>query len=334
MAEILGYTPEEMENESPEKFHLSYNNFIEFGDKYYWQLSKSRIVQVEYPLKHKEGHTVWCMFSGMAIAPPDLSMGAVWAIDDITERKKSERALRESEEKLRSYIENAPDGVFVSDKSGDCVEVNPAACKITGYTKEELLRKHITDLIPEYSHDVARAHFDRLLREGESHGEMPFINKAGEKREWSVDAVKISEDRYLGFVKDVTERKRSEEALGQRESQMNLILNSSAEFVLYYNRDMRVIWANRAAANYVKMTEEQMIGLSCSEIWHNDGESCSVCPINEVKVSKVPQKFEQEKNDGKYLYLRLYPVFDDDGEVMGLLSSARILPIERKYSWL
>ena len=58
-------------------------------------------------------------------------------------------ALAVSEEKYRSYIDNAPDGVFIVDETGRYIEVNDAACRITGYTKEELLQMSIADIIPK-----------------------------------------------------------------------------------------------------------------------------------------------------------------------------------------
>jgi len=61
-------------------------------------------------------------------------------LSDITERKRAEEALRESEGRFRSYIEYAPDGVFISDEKGNYLEVNSAACKITGYSEDELLK--------------------------------------------------------------------------------------------------------------------------------------------------------------------------------------------------
>jgi len=128
---------------------------------------------------------------------------------DIRESKRSEQALRESEERFRSYVENAPYGVFVTDASGWYLDVNPAAEAITGYSREELLRMSIPDLIPEDARGHGMEHFSRLLEEGTSRGEVPFLRKDGEKRFWSVSAVALGEGRFLGFADDVTERKKA-----------------------------------------------------------------------------------------------------------------------------
>ncbi len=96
MADMLGYTPEEMIGCGVERYHLSRENYEEFGRNYYWRLAEVDFVQTEFPCKRKDGSLVWLHFNGKAIAPPDLSKGAIWAVDDITERKQAEQAMLEA----------------------------------------------------------------------------------------------------------------------------------------------------------------------------------------------------------------------------------------------
>ena len=77
---------------------------------------------------------------------------------NVTERIASENKLKESEKKFRSYIENAPFGIFVSDKKGYFVEVNKIASTITGYSQKELLNKHLYELIPAIDLPKAKRH--------------------------------------------------------------------------------------------------------------------------------------------------------------------------------
>ncbi len=137
MAEMLGYTPEEIIGEGPEKLHLSRDNFEEFGEKYYWKMAEREIVQIEYPLRHKDGHEVWCLFNGQAIAPPDLSKGAVWTIDDITDRKMAERELKSARDQLQRILDTAATAVFVVSPDRIIKSVNREFCEITGFSKEE-----------------------------------------------------------------------------------------------------------------------------------------------------------------------------------------------------
>jgi PAS domain S-box-containing protein len=128
----------------------------------------------------------------------------------IAERRWVEKALRESERKYRSYIDHAPDGVFIANAQGQYIEVNPAASAITGYTHEELLTMTIQDLVPSDGQTIAREHFGRVLRTGSASGEAPFMHKDGSRRYWLVDAVQIAPERFMGFVRDVTNRVQAE----------------------------------------------------------------------------------------------------------------------------
>ncbi|MDP3442559.1 MAG: diguanylate cyclase, partial [Ignavibacteria bacterium] len=129
---------------------------------------------------------------------------------NIEERKKSQKALIDSEQKYSSYIENAPDGIFITDETGQYLEVNEAASLITGYDKSELFQMKISDfLIPESLED-GLSHFQMLLETGKSRGEMQYKHKDGSNRWWSVDAVKLTNHRFLGFAKDITDSKKAE----------------------------------------------------------------------------------------------------------------------------
>ena len=128
---------------------------------------------------------------------------------DVTNQKRAEQALRESEQKYSSYIENAPYAVFVTDEKGQYLEVNSAATKITGYSRKQLLNMAIKDITSQESADEARESFKSLLETGSTSAEVKFLHKDGSLRWWKIDAVKISENRYLGFSIDTTAKKQT-----------------------------------------------------------------------------------------------------------------------------
>ena len=146
----------------------------------------------------------------------------------------TEEALRASEERHRGYVENAPDGVFITDDSGAYLDVNQAACKITGYSRDELLTKHIPDLLHPDSLEVGLKHFASLMEKGSASGEMLFLKKDGSLRWWVVDAVSIGENRFLGFAKDITERKKAEASLKQAEWKFQALFEQGPIAVAYH----------------------------------------------------------------------------------------------------
>ena len=132
---------------------------------------------------------------------------------DISKRIKAENDLKASENKYFSYIENAPDAVFVTDEKGFYIEANKAASEISGYCLDELMRMSIRDITAEESLPEALAHFQTLQQTNSMKAELQFRHKNGTKRWWTVDAVKLSENRYLGFSIDITDRKNAEQEL-------------------------------------------------------------------------------------------------------------------------
>ena len=134
-------------------------------------------------------------------------LGASTIVRDITEQKAAEKALRRSEETFRNYIENAPDGIFVADVRGNYLMVNNAACELTGYSREELAGKNLSDLVYPDDRAIAAEHFRRVKEEGQVTGETRFVTRSGEVRYWLVKAVRMDEERLLGFASDITDQK-------------------------------------------------------------------------------------------------------------------------------
>jgi diguanylate cyclase (GGDEF)-like protein/PAS domain S-box-containing protein len=150
-------------------------------------------------------------FRVMAYQPAPMQFACTFSDD--TTRMRTEQALKESEKKYSSYIENAPYAVFVSDEKGNYLEVNNAATKITGYSKAQLLKMNIKDICaPESLEDVMSCYV-LMLKTGHVSTEFKYKHKDGSIRWWTINAVKIFENRYLGFAIDITSKKQAEEEL-------------------------------------------------------------------------------------------------------------------------
>ena len=180
--------------------------------------------------------------------------------NDITEYHNAVASLRESEARFRSYIATAPYGVFVTDRTGRYIEVNQASCRISGYSREELLRMSVPDLIPPESRETAHQHFQRVIETGQSIGAVPYRHKSGQVRFWNVSAVRVSDDRYLGFVEDVTERKRTAEALRESEETLRGIFATiRSGLILVDNRGL-IRFANPRMAELFACPLDALLG--------------------------------------------------------------------------
>jgi PAS domain S-box-containing protein len=172
----------------------------------------------EFPidLLRKDGTVIHAIITSATRYDKENNMvGFQGTIRDITELKQMVEALRESEKKFRDYVEHAPDGIFVVDDTGRYCEINKSACRLTGYSKEEIEKMSIRELLAEESLEDGLAHYKKLIETGAATSDLWHKHKDGSKRCLTVDAVKISETRVLGFCKDITSRKLAEEELKQ-----------------------------------------------------------------------------------------------------------------------
>lgn len=134
-------------------------------------------------------------------------------VRDITALKKVENKFVEDEAKYRSYLDNAPYGIIVTDENGNYLEVNDMVSEITGYSKKELLIMGIPGLVPlNYLEGVTRELLNSQITE-QAALEFKFLHKNGYTRNGAIKCVKLPNKKYIGFLTDITERKEAEEEL-------------------------------------------------------------------------------------------------------------------------
>jgi diguanylate cyclase (GGDEF)-like protein/PAS domain S-box-containing protein len=144
-------------------------------------------------------------------------------VRDITERKRAEEALRESEVRFRSVVESAIDAVVLADTAGMIVGWNAAAERAFGYTEPEVLGRPLTLLMPERFHEAHQAGLGRLARGGPPGVLGTVLELVGRRQDGTEFPLELSLSTWAmagaacfsGIVRDITERKRAEEALAQ-----------------------------------------------------------------------------------------------------------------------
>jgi PAS domain S-box-containing protein len=120
---------------------------------------------------------------------------------------------------------------------------------------------------------------------------------------------------------DVDLRPLRQAEAGRRKAQreMQLILDTTSEMFARYDRDLRIQWANRAAAESVEMSVGQLVGEHCYEVWHGREERCPDCPVVAAMQIGQPQQSEIQTPDGHWFDLRAYPLRDKQGRISGAI---------------
>ena len=183
----------------------------------------------------------------------DLKRANEDLLREIAERKQAEEALRESEERFRSYFELGLIGMATTSPAKGLLEVNEEFCRILGYERSELLRMSWT----EFTHpeDLAAdvANFDRVAA-GEIDGysmDKRFIRKDGQVIDATISGKVLrhpdgSIDYFVAFLQDITERKRAEETLAEQSVRYKTLMETSADSIYILNEQGGLMEANAA----------------------------------------------------------------------------------------
>jgi len=306
----------------------------------------------EFTLRGRNGEFRAGLFSGVVINLHGEKR-LLSLVSDITQRKRVEEALRESEEKFAKAFRATPSVLSISTiAEGRYIEVNEAFVRVTGYLREEAIGRSSLELNIWETPEVRTRFLLELREKGKVRDlEARFRNKNGGLVEGllSAEIIEIKgEQCLLILVNDITARKLAEESLKVSEAEKSLILNSTIDLVIYHDVDMKVVWGNQKALDSVGMLLEEMVGRYCWEIWHQRSEACPGCPVVLARDTGAPQEAEIRSPDGREWYIRGFPVKNDDGRVKGvvefcleiterkraeyaLLESERLLESEKRF---
>jgi PAS domain S-box-containing protein len=152
----------------------------------------------------------------------DQIIAALGITRDITERKQTEAARRESETRYRTLFEYAPDGILISDTEGYYLDANASMCRMLGYTHDELVGLNSSDIvIPAEVRHIESA-LDLLKAKRNYHREWQFLRQDGSEFCGDVIVTNMPDGNFLGMVRDTTERKLVEQSLHDKTDELTV----------------------------------------------------------------------------------------------------------------
>ncbi len=183
----------------------------------------------------------------------DAITGAVAAVRDVSERKRAEAALKESEERFRVLATSAPDAIVAVDRNGTIVFWNEGARNMFGYTENEILGESASILISEENREADRAGFEKAKKEKKSffsgrHFYGNGLRKDGTSfpDELSIGTWQTESGPYfIAVVRDITERKRAEEALKAAHDDLEIKVSERTQDLEEANTALRVLLKGR-----------------------------------------------------------------------------------------
>ena len=262
---VLSYGYEEEE--------LIGKNVLEFITEKYWPMIHEHLVdlregksaQGEVELKTKQG-ILMAEFRSSPIKEEGEIIGFLSVIRDITEMKRAEQRLRESEERLRQLIEYAPDAIYITDLYGNFIDGNKQAEQMVGYKKEELIGKNMLEvgLLPEkYLPKAAGLLGKNLGRQRTGPDEFELIRKDGTTVTVEISSFPIEREgkvEVMGIARDITERNNMEKALLESEAKYRTLFERANDAFIYANLEGNLADVNPKTEELAGFKKEDVLG--------------------------------------------------------------------------
>ncbi len=169
----------------------------------------------------------------------------------------------------REFIDRAPLAVLLVDGRGNIRDNNAAALALLGYSQEELLTLHITHLVPEEGAAAAAEGFAQLRAEGRRQTDLFLLRKDGSRICAELNASRVGDDLYMGFLEDVTLKREAEQELRLRESRFRAILESNLDGFTLADASGKLLEVNTAFAHMLGYQPQELIGLHASQVSHD-----------------------------------------------------------------
>lgn len=328
-SDLTGYSEEEL---SRLKWNtvLTPAEWVEFEAKQLEiinQTKKSVVYEKEYI--HKSGRRIPIELSVNPFFDEAGEVTHYYAfITDLTERKRAVEDLRESESKYRSLFENSADGILVLDGQSNILEFNNSICEILDYKREELALINAAELIHAadlISKDQAEA-FHQLKQGKTVLSQYRLRRKGGDYVPTELSTKMLSEGRFLNIVRDITDRKRAEEALRESEERFRKVFEEGpVGMVMADFSDGRILSVNRAVCEILGYSNEELVKLTFQEVTHPEDIGKDRAAINEILKEEIDKHNIQKRyihKDGKIIWANrtLCKVYNSDGKTFYALA--------------
>jgi PAS domain S-box-containing protein len=190
---------------------------------------------------------------------PQQDLFFITIFSDITE-------LKENRDKFEQYVKYSPYGIYVTDSTGKIILVNPVLCRSIGYTEDELLNKSVIDMLTQSTRADGMDGIKTLLETDNDSRDMLIEKKSGEQIWVALKTAKLPDGSYMGFLRDISDRKNAEKELEEFALFNKTLLDTIPVPVFYKDTGGRFLGINRAFSGFSGITADTIESKTVSEI--------------------------------------------------------------------
>jgi PAS domain S-box-containing protein len=319
--ELFGYT----EAESMQLRYLDVTHPADraAGTKQFQQLTTDKQAQrLEQCCLSKDGGTFWALVATTPIySSTNVLQTLVSIVVDISERKQTEAALQESEERFRNIFEYSSAGIVLAKTNGQLLIANPAWCQMIGYSEEELATMTFLDVTHPDDRETSYHTVKRLLSHQIDNFQMEkrYLHKNGQMVWGSVNVSAIRNPQgdpiyLLAQVQDISARKQAENQLAKERHQLFAVLDILPAFVYLLSRDYSIHFVNQRFRQLFGEPSKRF----CYQLINNHQQPCKGCAIKQVFRTKQPyvREFTTATGQTYMIHGNLFPAIDDNEEMI------------------
>jgi PAS domain S-box-containing protein len=267
--------------------------------------------------------------------------GILVAFSDITERWESEKTLIENEKFYHSVMDASPDGIAITDLSGEITTVSPIIPRSFGYVEEELIGHPITDFITEEDRDRAAANISYMFQ-GIKKGAAEY---RGVKKNRGIVFIEVNAaiirdideqpNSIVFIIRDITKTKMAARALKEEQALMNALMENSTEFIYFKDTQGKFIRTSKSHANYFGLDDPaKMVGKSDFDYY--SGEFALKAQKDEqaiIGTGNPIRRIEEQVSEGRsinWILTEKKPLRDVDGNIMGIFGISKDITDEKR----
>ena len=222
----------------------------------------------------KNGKRITLEINSTAIRKDGVPVGVQGIARDVTERKQAERALQESEAKFRTLAETASDAIITIDDNAIISFVNAGTEKIFGHTAESMIGQRLTMLIPKRLRESHKEGLRRYLGSRKRNipwkaVELPGLHRDGHEVELELSFAEYDKEGrrfFTSVIRDITERKHSQEALKESESRFRDLFENANDLIYTHDLDGKFTSLNRAGERITGYSRDEALRMRISEV--------------------------------------------------------------------
>jgi PAS domain S-box-containing protein len=296
---------------------------------------KTKTYVCEARMKHKNGNWIWVLDRGEVVewdknGEPYRMVGTHI---EITQLKMTEEALRKSEKRYRLLVENQTDLIVEIDNQNKFTFVSPSYCRMFGKTESELLGNSFVPLLHEDDRIKTIEEMEKLkVPPFTCRLEQRVLTNFGWKwLEWNDKATVDSNNNLISIIgvgRDITDRKKAEKEIEEKEENLRATLNTSADSVLLLEKDGTIIEVNQIFTGLINTEREKIIGKNLLELIPQKRLNEVKKLLNKILDMKKPYTFIDFAFD-KTWELNIRPIFDQYGDINRITIFAK--DITEKY---